>query len=69
MPEYLKQAPWYSAQVSEQVRATVAEMLSQVPQGRLGTVEEAASVVFAASPAAGMVTGTSIVLDGGWTAR
>ena len=45
-------------------------LLAQIPQGRFGTVEEvAASVVFAASPAAGMVTGSSIVVDGGWTAR
>ena len=45
-------------------------LLAQIPQGRFGTVEEvAATVVFAASPAAGMVTGSSIVVDGGWTAR
>ena len=45
-------------------------LLAQIPQGRFGTLEEvAAAVVFAASPAAGMVTGSSIVLDGGWTAR
>jgi NAD(P)-dependent dehydrogenase (short-subunit alcohol dehydrogenase family) len=45
-------------------------LLAQIPQGRFGTVEEvAASVVFAASPAAGLVTGSSIVVDGGWTAR
>lgn len=30
MREYLKQAPWYSAQASEQVRATVSEMLSAI---------------------------------------
>ena len=34
MPEYLKQAPWYSAQVTEQVRATVAEMLSEIERDR-----------------------------------
>jgi hypothetical protein len=26
-------------------------------------------VVYAASPAAALMTGTSLVLDGGWTAR
>ncbi len=30
MPRYLKQAPWHSPQVSEQVRATVSEMLSAI---------------------------------------
>jgi NAD(P)-dependent dehydrogenase (short-subunit alcohol dehydrogenase family) len=47
-----------------------AELLGQIPVGRYATVEEVAeAVVFAASPSAGMLTGTSIVLDGGWTAR
>ncbi|MCW2994887.1 MAG: 3-oxoacyl-ACP reductase [Conexibacter sp.] len=45
-------------------------LLSQIPQGRFGTPEEvAAAVVFVASPAAALMTGTSLVLDGGWTAR
>ena len=34
MPDYLKEAPWYSAQISEEVRATVAEMLSEIEQDR-----------------------------------
>jgi sulfopropanediol 3-dehydrogenase len=34
MPEYLKEAPWYSEQISEQVRATVAEMLSEIERDR-----------------------------------
>jgi len=47
-----------------------ARLLAQIPQGRFGTVEEVASaVVYAASPAASLMTGTSLVLDGGWTAR
>ena len=37
---------------------------------RLGTVDEvAAAVLYLASPAAGIVTGTSLRVDGGWTAH
>jgi NAD(P)-dependent dehydrogenase (short-subunit alcohol dehydrogenase family) len=46
------------------------EWLARIPLGRLATVEEvAAAALFAASPAAGSLTGTSLVVDGGWTAR
>jgi NAD(P)-dependent dehydrogenase (short-subunit alcohol dehydrogenase family) len=45
-------------------------LLAQIPRGRFGTVEEiAGAVVFAASPAASLMTGTTLVLDGGWTAQ
>jgi NAD(P)-dependent dehydrogenase (short-subunit alcohol dehydrogenase family) len=45
-------------------------LLGQIPLGRFGTVEEIAdAVVYAASPAAALMTGASLVLDGGWTAR
>lgn len=45
-------------------------LLAQIPAGRFGTVEEvAAAVVYAASPMAGLMTGSSLKLDGGWTAR
>lgn len=41
-----------------------------IPLGRLATPEEvAAAVVYLASPAAAMVTGHSLVIDGGWTAQ
>jgi NAD(P)-dependent dehydrogenase (short-subunit alcohol dehydrogenase family) len=41
----------------------------RIPLGRLGTVDEVANaVVFLASPAAGLVTGSSLLVDGGWTA-
>jgi NAD(P)-dependent dehydrogenase (short-subunit alcohol dehydrogenase family) len=49
---------------------TGPELLARIPQGRFGTAEEVASaVVFATSPAAAMMTGTSLMLDGGWTAQ
>ncbi len=42
----------------------------RIPLGRLGGVDEvAAAVVFAASPASSLMTGTSLLIDGGWTAQ
>jgi NAD(P)-dependent dehydrogenase (short-subunit alcohol dehydrogenase family) len=43
---------------------------SRIPAGRVGQPEEvAAAVVFAASPAASLMTGTSLMVDAGWTAQ
>ena len=45
-------------------------VLGGFPGGRLGTAEEVANaVVFLASPAASFVTGTNLVVDGGYTKR
>ncbi|HZB23692.1 MAG TPA: SDR family oxidoreductase [Gaiellaceae bacterium] len=47
-----------------------ADVVSRIPVGRVGTTSEvAAAVIFLASPAASLVNGTSIVVDGGWTAQ
>jgi NAD(P)-dependent dehydrogenase (short-subunit alcohol dehydrogenase family) len=44
-------------------------ILDRIPLGRAGTVDEVASaVVFLASPAASLVTGSSLLADGGWAA-
>jgi NAD(P)-dependent dehydrogenase (short-subunit alcohol dehydrogenase family) len=44
-------------------------ILDRIPLGRAGTVEDVAqAVVFLASPAASLVTGSSLLVDGGWTA-
>jgi NAD(P)-dependent dehydrogenase (short-subunit alcohol dehydrogenase family) len=46
------------------------EIVGRIPLGRLGTPREVANaVLFAASPASSLMTGTSIVVDGGWTAQ
>tara|TARA_B100000214_G_scaffold371755_1_gene348746 strand:+ start:708 stop:1475 length:768 start_codon:yes stop_codon:yes gene_type:complete len=46
------------------------EMLNSIPLGRFAELPEiASSVVFLASDAASMITGTSLLVDGGWTAR
>jgi NAD(P)-dependent dehydrogenase (short-subunit alcohol dehydrogenase family) len=43
---------------------------SMIPLGRIGQPNDvAAAVVYLASPAANMVTGTSLLIDGGWTAH
>jgi len=46
------------------------DVLRRIKLGRLGTVEDLmGAVVFLASDAAALVTGTSLVIDGGWTAE
>ena len=46
-----------------------ADIVGRIPLGRLGTPHEVAhAVVYLASPAASLVTGTCLMADGGWTA-
>ena len=46
------------------------ETLNNIPLGRFAELSEiASSVVFLASDAASMITGTSLLIDGGWTAK
>ena len=46
------------------------EVLGNIPMGRYAELPEISSAaVFLASDAASMITGTSLLVDGGWTAR
>jgi NAD(P)-dependent dehydrogenase (short-subunit alcohol dehydrogenase family) len=46
------------------------DVLRRIPLGRLGTVEEVAkAVLFLASSDASLITGTSLLVDGGYTAQ
>lgn len=47
-----------------------ADVLSRIALGRIGEpMEVAGAVVYLASPAAALVTGHTLLIDGGWTAR
>ena len=46
------------------------DLLARIPLGRVGEpVDVSAAVVFLASPAAALITGATLLIDGGFTAR
>jgi len=48
----------------------MAETLGKIPLGRIGEVEDLmGAVLYLASDASALVTGTSLLVDGGWTAQ
>jgi 2-deoxy-D-gluconate 3-dehydrogenase len=47
-----------------------AGVVARIPAGKVASIDDvAAAVIYLASPAAGMVTGTVLPVDGGWTAQ
>jgi NAD(P)-dependent dehydrogenase (short-subunit alcohol dehydrogenase family) len=45
-------------------------VVSRIPAGRVASMADiAGAVMYLASPAAGMVNGTVLLVDGGWTAQ
>jgi NAD(P)-dependent dehydrogenase (short-subunit alcohol dehydrogenase family) len=47
-----------------------AQFLANIPLGRWGKVEEIGKLaVYLCSEEAGFITGTDILIDGGWTAK
>ena len=67
-PIYFEGGAW------EMIKGTQPKLydwaIKQIPAGRMGTVEEIARViVFVASPAASLITGSNVVADNGFTKR
>jgi NAD(P)-dependent dehydrogenase (short-subunit alcohol dehydrogenase family) len=62
--------PWVSARIQEypDPDAALKEMASTQAIGRMGTPEEiAAAVLYLASDEAAFITGTALLIDGGWS--
>jgi NAD(P)-dependent dehydrogenase (short-subunit alcohol dehydrogenase family) len=66
-PTFIRTPGTQQALANDEFRAHV---LSMIKLGRIGEpMDVAGAVVFLASPAASLITGTTIMVDGGWTAH
>ena len=62
------ETPMTAARLADPV--TGGDLLSRIPMGRFGQVDDVVgAVVFLCSPAAKLITGTTLMVDGGWTAQ
>lgn len=67
-PIYVDGGAW--DMVKTHMRPIYDSTVAAIPMGRLGNAEEVArAIAFAASPACRFMTGTNIVIDGGFTKR
>lgn len=67
-PVWIDGGAWNT--VKDHMAAIYDQTVNAVPMGRLGTGEEVArAIAFVASPACKYMTGTNIVIDGGFTKR
>ena len=65
-PTFIKTPGTEEALADEKFRASV---LSHIPLGRIGEpIDVVGAIVFLASPAASLITGSTLLIDGGWTA-
>jgi NAD(P)-dependent dehydrogenase (short-subunit alcohol dehydrogenase family) len=65
-PTFIKTPGTEQALLNEEFKK---EVLSKIVLGRVGIPKDVANaVLFLASPAASLITGTTLMIDGGWTA-
>ncbi|TCL62787.1 NAD(P)-dependent dehydrogenase (short-subunit alcohol dehydrogenase family) [Hydrogenispora ethanolica] len=68
-PGWIEVRDWQKSRLAEQPRHSAADR-SQHPVGRVGKPEDiAAACLYLSSPAAGFITGTNLVIDGGMTVK
>jgi 3-oxoacyl-[acyl-carrier protein] reductase len=65
-PIYIEGGPWNF--IKDNMEDFYKATLSAIPAGRMGAAQDVANaVVFLGSPAASYITGTNVVIDGGFT--